>query len=91
MIRLILLSLITSLIVVAMPSHAKQTKKAKTAPKGPKVNLSTDIRFDADNVYGKYQFADEALATVEDEKLLSSLIGVRADFKDRLQLATKKR
>jgi hypothetical protein len=89
MIRVITLSLIMSLLLLAQPSQAKQ--KIKKTKSRSRSSLSTDVRFDSDTVYGKYQFADEALATVEDEKLLTSLLGVRTDFKDRLQLETKKR
>ncbi len=90
MIRLVVMSLVVSLLVAAIPAQAKAKKtKAKATPSN--MNLSTNVRFDADSVYGRYAYADEALATVEDEKLLNSLLGVRTDFKDRLQLATKKR
>ena len=88
MIRLFVMSLVASLFVLAIPAQAK-AKKAKARPSN--LNLSTNVRFDADSVYGRYAYADEALATVEDEKLLNTLLGVRTDFKDRLQLATKKR
>lgn len=36
-------------------------------------------------VQGKYHFSDEAVTTVEDDKVLDSLIGVRSDFKDRIK------
>ncbi|MBC7753283.1 MAG: hypothetical protein H7Z71_03530 [Moraxellaceae bacterium] len=36
-------------------------------------------------VNGKYHFADEAVSTVEADKVFDSLIGVRNDFKDRLE------
>ena len=36
-------------------------------------------------VQGKYHFSDEAVTTVEDDKVLDALIGVRADFKDRIK------
>jgi len=35
-------------------------------------------------VQGKYHFADEAVSTVEEDKVLDSLLGTRADFKDRM-------
>ena len=41
-------------------------------------------------IQGKYHFSDEAVTTVEADKVFDSLIGVRSDFKDRLeQSATK--
>lgn len=47
--------------------------------------LSTDVSFDGTNLYGRYNRADEAIATVEDEKIMGRLLGLRMDFKDRLQ------
>ena len=35
-------------------------------------------------VQGKYHFSDEAVSTVEEDKVLDSLLGVRSDFKDRM-------
>lgn len=56
-----------------------------------KPKLSTDLRFSAMEVTGKYQYADEALALVEDEKGLDDLLGIRSDFKDRLKRETKRK
>ncbi|MNL87360.1 hypothetical protein D3C87_2164760 [compost metagenome] len=36
-------------------------------------------------VGGQYHFNDEAVTTVEEDKVLNSLIGVRGDFKDRMK------
>lgn len=36
-------------------------------------------------VQGKYHFSDEAVTTVEDDKVLDSLVGVRTEFKDRIK------
>lgn len=79
------------LTMFSLEAHAARKEKKKSAPTQQQSALSTDIRFDASTVYGRYQFSDEALATVEDEKLLNNLLGVRMDFKDRLQAATKAR
>lgn len=87
MIRIFILSLILGLALLVQQSYGK----TKVQNENPRVNLSTNVRFDADTVYGRYQYSDEALATVEDEKLMTSLLGVRKDFKDRLQMSTKKR
>lgn len=35
-------------------------------------------------VQGKYHFTDEAVSTVEEDKVLDSLLGLRSDFKDRM-------
>lgn len=47
-------------------------------------NLSREVIFDGSMVNGRYHMAGEAVATVEDEKPLNDLIGLRRDFKDRL-------
>ena len=36
-------------------------------------------------VQGKYHFSDEAVTTVEEDKVLDSLLGLRQDFKDRME------
>jgi hypothetical protein len=36
-------------------------------------------------VQGKYHFSDEAVTTVEEDKVLDSLLGIRTDFKDRME------
>jgi hypothetical protein len=63
---------------------------AKTAPKSaPNLGQSTDSslqhNFEDLLVQGKFHFSDEAVSTVEEDKVLDSLIGVRTDFKDRIQ------
>jgi hypothetical protein len=61
--------------------------KKNDAAKGRKSAgaLSTDVRFDDQLVGGKYHYPDEAVATVEDEKVLNDLLGARKDFKDRMR------
>jgi hypothetical protein len=41
-------------------------------------------------IQGKYHFSDEAVTTVEEDKVLDSLIGVRTDFKDRLEQSAER-
>ena len=74
-------------ILGAMPTapvfaakHAKSSKAAKKTKK-----YSTNVNFDDHLVKGQLQAADEAVTTVEDEKLLSDLLEVRKDFKDRIK------
>jgi hypothetical protein len=55
------------------PSFAKQGKK------------STDMSFDELLVQGKFHFTDEAVTTVENDKILDGLLEVRRDFKDRIE------
>ena len=53
-----------------------------------KSHLSTDVNFEDQLVNGKYAYPDEAIATVEDDKLLNDLLSVRKNFKDRLKQAS---
>lgn len=66
----------------AMATEKQVTKNKMDIPKG---RLSTDVRFEDQMVNGKYQNAFEAVSTVENEKDLDDLIGVRKSFKDRLK------
>lgn len=52
--------------------------------------LSTNVSFDDLLIQGKYQFSDESVTTVEQDKVLDSLLGVRKDFKDRIQRSAAK-
>ena len=56
------------------------------APEAPaKKAGQTDMNFEDLLVSGQYHFSDEAVTTVEEDKVLNSLIGVRGDFKDRMK------
>jgi hypothetical protein len=46
---------------------------------------TTEVSFEDVLVQGKYHFSDEAVTTVEGDKVLDALLGVRKDFKDRLK------
>ena len=48
-------------------------------------DLSTNLNFEDLLVQGTYHFSDEAVATVEDDKVLDSLLVIRKDFKDRIK------
>lgn len=67
----------------AKAKSAGSTNTSSTVkPSGGK--LSRDVVFDGSVVNGKYLASGEAVSTVENEKSLNNLIGMRADFKDRL-------
>lgn len=51
-----------------------------TSPK----KVSTDIRFSGSQVDGKYLSAGESIAEVEGEKKMGTLIGIRKNFRDKL-------
>jgi len=61
---------------------------AATKEEEKKKDSSTAHNFEDLLVQGKYHFSDEAVTTVEEDKVLDSLIGVRSDFKDRLKKST---
>lgn len=73
-----ILVLIFCLNSFANSTHAKKPSK-KSALK-----LQTEVDFSDLLVNGKYQYADQAVASVEDEKGLNDLLGIRKHFKDRL-------
>lgn len=56
----------------------------------PASNTSTEHTFEDVLVKGKFEFSDEAVTTVEEDKVLDALIGVRTDFKDRLQQSAER-
>jgi hypothetical protein len=56
-----------------------------SAPKALSKDSQTNMAFDDLLIQGQYHFSDEAVVTVEDDKVLDALLGVRKDFKDRIQ------
>lgn len=75
--------------VEAAKATAKKKSVASKTSRRDQGDLKTDIKFGDHDLHGQYQTPDEALAAVEDEKGLSSLLGVRKHFKDRLQEAAE--
>ena len=61
------------------------TSAAEKANETTKTGTAKSHNFEDLLVNGKYHFADEAVSTVEADKVFDSLIGVRNDFKDRLE------
>ena len=75
-------------LVVSISGSALAESKTKSENGSVKKEGSQnkkEVSFEDLLVQGKYQFADEAVTTVEDDKVLDSLLGVRKDFKDRLK------
>lgn len=50
-----------------------------------KKQKSTNFNFDELLIQGQYHFSDEVTTTVEQDKVLDALLGVRKDFKDRMK------
>lgn len=61
----------------AVPASAPAASPAKSE--------KTQHDFEDLLVQGKYHFSDEAVTTVEEDKVLDSLLGVRTDFKDKIE------
>lgn len=72
---IVVLLVFMSVPFVTLGKQAKVSKKANR----------TDISFEDLLVQGKYHFSDEAVVTVENDKVLDALLGVRKDFKDRIR------
>lgn len=61
--------------------------KAKTKKK---TRSTKEVSFDEILVQGKHHFSDEAVVTVEQDKVLDALLEVRKDFKDRIKKSAKR-
>ncbi len=75
------ITLIALLLLGAFSAHAAPEK----ATAKPAKQSQTNMNFEDLLVSGHYHFSDEAVTTVEEDKVLNSLIGVRTDFKDRMK------
>lgn len=77
-----------ALVFISSTSVVAATNEL-TNPKSPQVgdtrNSHTNMSFDELLIQGQYHFSDEAVITVESDKVLDALLGVRKDFKDRIQ------
>jgi len=82
-----LLGFLSSLFCVASLLYMSQVRAATEPAKTPNApaKRTTDVSFEDVLVQGKYHFSDEAVTTVEEDKVLDSLLGVRKDFQDRIK------
>ena len=78
---LLILSLFAFSFSAFSAPKAKKTKKARQAK---------EVSFDEILVQGKHHFSDEAVVTVEQDKVLDALLEVRKDFKDRIKKSAKR-
>ncbi len=76
--------LIIGLIVASSMAQAAPKKSTRAKQSKAHGDLQTDVRFDDSVLHGQYQVPEEALAKVENEKVLNDLLGIRKHFKDRL-------
>ncbi len=70
-------------LTVAESRKDKRESQAKAADDA--ASNSTQHSFEDVLVQGKLHFSDEAVSTVEEDKVLDSLIGVRTQFNDRIE------
>ena len=80
-----MLSVIATLLVVGSIAHAAPSEKSKR-----KTRQSNEVSFDEILVQGKHHFSDEAVVTVEQDKVLDALLEIRKDFKDRIKKSAKR-
>ncbi len=78
-----LISFVSVLTFLWMNQASAAPAPAAPAAKGTK--KTTEVSFEDVLVQGKYHFSDEAVTTVEEDKVLDSLLGVRKDFQDRIK------
>ena len=71
------------LLLMVDDGFAKAKSHVRAAKSHSK--LSTDIDFADKVVGGKYQYSNESITTVENDKSLDDLIGVRKNFADRVK------
>lgn len=77
------------ILVLGLGSSAFAAPPAKGDARKPD-GSTTAHSFEDLLVQGKYHFSDEAVTTVEEDKVLDSLIGVRTEFKDRLEQSAER-
>jgi hypothetical protein len=77
--------LLLSLVLSAPGIWAAPKDEARKIPRSSK-----EVSFDEILVQGKHHFSDEAVVTVEQDKVLDALLEVRKDFKDRIQKSAKR-
>ena len=83
-----ILFLILSTLAFPDLVFSKTTKQKKADAANTKAKnsaLTTDAKFGDQAVGGLYQLPMEALSVVENEKSIDDLIGVRKNFRDRVQ------
>lgn len=91
MIRSLTMSLGIFTLALASTAVAAPAPAENAPSKAATAEVQREHSFEDLLVQGKYHFSEEAVTTVEDDKVLDALIGVRADFKDRLQESAEKR
>lgn len=79
-----------SLILLCSFSLSYGAPKSSTTNKRIKKKNSREVDFDELLVQGKHHFSDEAVVTVEQDKVLDALLEIRKNFKDRMKKSAKR-
>lgn len=79
------MKLLTLIVLLSTAGAVRAAEPAKPAEATGKSHSFEDML-----VQGRFHFSDEAVTTVEEDKVLDSLIGVRKDFKDRLDQSAER-
>lgn len=80
------ISVLIGIPFLSVFANAQEAKKVtKDATAGQASAQSTSHSFDDFLVQGKFHFSDHTVVTVEEDKALDGLVGVRRDFKDRVK------
>lgn len=83
--QVVFLGVLLAKVGAALAAESVPSKPAEKSKK--KVS---EMTFDEILVQGQYHFSDESVVTVEDDKVLDALLGVRTEFKDRLKKSATK-
>ncbi len=72
---------LTFILTILCLSLSAQAQTADTSAN----KLEKNVSFEDMLIQGKFHFTDESVTTVEQEKVLDGLLGVRKDFKDKVK------
>ena len=86
--RLVLVCILFLLGTIAVEAAPRKKDIKKSRSKSSK--SQTEVSFDEILVQGKHHFSDEAVITVEQDKVLDALLEVPKDFKDRIAKSAKR-
>lgn len=90
--KILLISILLGVGVSVAANSVNAAPAESAAPAAPTAKKkSTEVSFDDLLIQGKHHFSDEQVITVEDDKVLDALLGVRKDFKDRIQKSSVRR
>jgi glucose-6-phosphate 1-dehydrogenase len=78
-------NILMSLLVLTLASTAFGKKQQENIKVRKNTKFKTELDFNDRAVKGQYQQPTSAAVTVENEKIIDDLLGVRKDFKDKMK------